>query len=1529
VSESHPLENSSLPLSAVDRIDIVCDRFASALRAGHRPRLEEFLAGAEGPEREALLRELLRELADYLPQEQRRRWLEGERVSVREHLREMPELRQAPDVIFELVCQEVLLREELGDAAARPEDYLDLLPGHEAQIRRFFAGRQPSPRPTQGVPRDRATQPRAPEVETPAAAGRPVEPPAPSLERYQVSSFIGRGGMGDVFWVHDPHLGRDLALKVLREDRREPHLVRRFLEEARLHSRLQHPGVAPVHELGDAADGRPYFTMKLVKGHTLVELLEGRAGPSEDLPRLLSIFEQVCQAVAYAHAEGVLHRDLKPHNLMVGAFGEVQVMDWGLAKDMRRATAAEAPPAAREAGAAESALWETVDEAHGTRPGEAMGTPAYMAPEQARGEWHRVDERADVFALGAILCQVLTGRPPFTRSDSKDLFAKAQACDRTEALARLDGCGADPRLLRLAKACLAARPGDRPRNAGTVAKEVKAYLAGVQERLRAAEREQAAAQARAEAAKATAAQERKAREEAQRRAAAEEARAAAERRAKHRLLGLAAAVVLLLAGVGGFWWWQQQAERAVGEGLTEAERLYKQAREAPLEPGKYDEAVRAARVARELAGGATPALRRRAKDFLQEVEREADAAARDRRLLAQVLDVRGPRESPRYVRGEKETMIALAEPTADEQFAAAFRDWGLDVDNTPTAEAAARLKGRPPAVVTEVVVALDEWASQRRIEQKPEAEWRRLAELAAALEDEPDSMRQELREILARGRLPLERALGVLSAALRPVPVPVEVPLGADRGRLRRLAGRIDPATESVLGLLTLIRALRVAREEALAEQLLRAAVQARPREVVLYHALGHLLVEQEPPRWPEAVEFYRAARALRPDLGVELAEALLHSGHAREGLTLLARLVRERPDNPFLHFQQGFALDRQGDWDGAIACYQRAIVLDPKSPPAHNNLGVALYEKRDLDGAIACYDKAIAIDPKLAKPHNNLGNALRAKGRPDEALAEYRRAIALEPKLATAHNNLGTALYDRRRLDEAIAEYRQAIALDPKYAAPHNNLGAVLRDKGRLDEAMAEYRQAIALDPKRATVHQGLGDTLADTRRWDEAVAEYRQAIALDPKRAVAHNNLGLALAAKGRLDEAMAEYRTAIALDPKLASAHYNLGNALRAKGRLDEAMAEYRTAIAIDPKDAMAHTNLGLTLRAKGRLDEAMAEYQKAIAIDPKRAMAHNNLGAALAAKGRLDEAMAEFRQAIDLDPKLVLAHNNLGLALARKGRLDEAVAEFRQAIDLDPMYAPAHQNLGAALTDTGDLEGAIACFRKAIALDPKDPQAWGGLGQALLMQGRYGEARDAIRRALQLLPASHPLRRVVAPQLRTCEELLALDGKLPPVLGGEETPANPGEAVTLARMCQKHKKRHAAAARLYADAFAAEPRLAADLNQQHRYNAACSAALAAAGQGEDARLLPDKVAGMFRNWALTWLRDDLKAYDGLAGQANPAVRQAVRQRLLHWQKDPDLAGLRDKDAVDKLPEAERDACRRLWADVDALLQRTQEK
>jgi eukaryotic-like serine/threonine-protein kinase len=222
--------------------------------------------------------------------------------------------------------------------------------------------------------------------------------------RYQLLGEIARGGMGAVLKGRDPDLGRELAVKVLLERHGDdPEMVCRFVEEAQIAGQLQHPGIVPVYELGAFADRRPFFAMKLIKGRTLASLLSDRPDPGRELSHFLTIFEAVAQAVAYAHARGVIHRDLKPANVMVGAFGEVQVMDWGLAKILPQGGAANDASAGHLEKEPIIATSRRHSDSELSLAGSVMGTPSYMAPEQARGEVDALDERSDVFALGSIL----------------------------------------------------------------------------------------------------------------------------------------------------------------------------------------------------------------------------------------------------------------------------------------------------------------------------------------------------------------------------------------------------------------------------------------------------------------------------------------------------------------------------------------------------------------------------------------------------------------------------------------------------------------------------------------------------------------------------------------------------------------------------------------------------------------------------------------------------------------------------------------------------------------------------------------------------------------------------------------------------------------------------------------------------------------------------------------------------------------------------------------------------------------------
>jgi serine/threonine-protein kinase len=234
---------------------------------------------------------------------------------------------------------------------------------------------------------------------TPGAIARlreAVEVPDLGGTPYDAVDIIGRGGMGVVFRVHDRELRRDVALKVLSAREVSDEARVRMLDEARILAQLEHPGIVPVHDVGVLPDGRVFYTMKLVRGNRL----DDYASDVRDIGDLLRVFMRTCEAVAFAHSQCVVHRDLKPSNVMVGAFGEVLVLDWGVAKLLGRESETNVAGAAPEPVAIPGGRADTAT-------GAILGTPGFMAPEQARGDSARVDRRSDVYALGAMLQQML------------------------------------------------------------------------------------------------------------------------------------------------------------------------------------------------------------------------------------------------------------------------------------------------------------------------------------------------------------------------------------------------------------------------------------------------------------------------------------------------------------------------------------------------------------------------------------------------------------------------------------------------------------------------------------------------------------------------------------------------------------------------------------------------------------------------------------------------------------------------------------------------------------------------------------------------------------------------------------------------------------------------------------------------------------------------------------------------------------------------------------------------------------------
>jgi serine/threonine-protein kinase len=832
--------------------------------------------------------------------------------------------------------------------------------------------------------------------------------------RYRVAGELGRGGMGVVYAARDEQFGREVAIKALAEGR--PELARRFVEEARIAGRLQHPGVVPVYEMG-ADQERPYFTMKLVRGRTLADLLRERVTPAKAQGKFLGYFEQACQAVAYAHSRGVVHRDLKPANIMVGDFGEVQVMDWGLAKVLPAHQTGEGL-AVEEAGQPTSPSGPDDTGADGdsrTQAGSVLGTPAYMAPEQARGENASVGARADVFSMGAVLCEILTGLPPHTGTASHALH-QARTADLVPAFTLLDDCGADAELIGLTKRCLAPCPDDRLAHAGELAEALAAHRRSVEERLQRAELERAEARVRE-----------------------------AEGRTRLRLaVGLAAAVLaLVLVGAGAALRMQQlDSQRREEAARLQAERR----RDVEAALAKADKFGRQERWAE--ARAVLEQARRQLPDEGEDgLAGQIDAALGEIALVERLEDARA---RGALWRGSQAGPLA----GLDREYEKAFRAAGLGGPEAPPEQVAERV--RASRVREALLSALVDWAANKKTRERVRNWAVATARLVGAGLSgptqlyEPDSWgSREGLEKLAREVNP-DRAsplwLRALVLRLRNQ--------GYEYEALLRKA--VDSHPGDFWLALLLSDCLLGTKRDHEAIGFLRAALALRSDNSAAHCNLGYALRVTGQP----AEALGHLQKAVREDPSNA-------AGHYNLGLVFSALGNNDKAKACFKEASRvhpryapaasglGYIALFQNDLDEARKQFEITLALDPTLAEELTHLGSILIDQGQVDAGVKRLREAIRHQPGLLRAHFKLGVALLEKlGKVDEAVSCFEKAVAIKPAEGASHFNLGIAYSRQGQWDKGIDSYLKAAELGHNRERARENASTLLAR--RLEAARA-----------------------------------------------------------------------------------------------------------------------------------------------------------------------------------------------------------------------------------------------------------------------------------------------------------------------------------------------------------------------------------------------------------------------------------------------------------------------------------------
>lgn len=1170
------------------------------------------------------------------------------------------------------------------------------------------------------------------------------------IGRYKVIEELGRGGMGVVYRGEDPVLERQVAIKVLPPKKMNPKSIERFLREAKTAARLDSPYIVKIHDIGQIDDIH-FIVMEYVEGSSLSDLIEyEEIPPYETLRKRLSIFRQVLEAVSYAHQNGVIHRDLKPDNIMVNKSGQVKVMDFGLAFFMGHHSLTEI--------------------------GQVMGTAAYVSPEQAAGKL--TDPRTDIYSLGVILFELITGRWPFSASNPLEMFRKVM--EEPPPSPKVFNQETPLALEALVLRALRKKPEDR-----------FASVAEMLESLDLCLKKDFASEAPP--------------------ASLPVGGASASAPAVPLPSPAATPASFSLPSGGGVS--VPQVDKLVGSktpqrlpdpaslrqsALHQNESLLASDPHALKVTGTAEEAaLRAgAALASSIAGNKrlpTPSSKKGSKDNfdsatlaavpsapqpnLEAALREAPARPKSYGLPAS-SSVRKKRPTAGVVTigGEAAFRTSMASYAAQQE--SSLMEPSVEGTYTPQSCGFNRPQPENPPVPPKVVPPPPGPALRKPIQETSVA--------APPAAQEPFS---------APGPAPIPTATAVSTPAppapVKPAPVKVPEP---EKKESAEPSAEVEAVNNRFVG----------GSGSPLASNAWMADVEEKPEaeaaeaenedgDYVDFERDPKYLLKQaqlhlEKGRYQEAKEAFQELVEVEPQnmeglvgLGRSLTE-LGDLGPARENIE---RAIKLYPDSaiPYVALADFYtfteqpaliisalhkALDRneydlpsrcrlaylyfdQGRAEVALEQYCLALQQGESDFQTNLQLGLLLWALQRASEAAPCLERACIANPKSSISSRLLAGTCLSLGRASEGQSVLEHGLETGVKVSGAWYEQSAAIYQALKNEKAaVTELTRALELEPGHEAASIRLATILCLHQQYADAVQILNRSLEYHPHSINLNRRLGEVYILGGNLEKAMDHFERIVQLDPACAENYNRLGKLHFKKQYDASSVARYQKEVEAHPVSSAVREDLAMAYYCSGRYQEALAELVKACRLDYTNPEYPKTLGIMLLELGASEDAMRQLQASLTLNPNDGQARGMLGKALAAQGLNNLAIVEYQKAIESDPQnLYLFNLPLARAYAMQGRQEQAVNCFKRFLStvpdngqLAPIYA-AYIEVGKALVAEGSYKAALEIFTSILRRDPYEEGAYQGLAQMALNSGNYQSASRYVEEGLSSVPRSPEL------------------------------------------------------------------------------------------------------------------------------------------------------------------------------------------